>query len=68
MKYEFTKYQCSKRKKVGSSRGGFFEGFSLEDRVHYMIAPSMSFDKKLLNGIEGIEHYELRSFLGDFKS
>ena len=61
MKYEFTKYQCSKRKKLGHLES-FLKAFSLEDRVHYIIAPSMSFDKKLLNGIEGIEHYELRSF------
>ena len=47
---------------IVSSLEGFLKAFSLKERVHYIIAPSMSFDKKLLDGIEGIEHYELRSF------
>ena len=40
----------------------FLRALSLKDKIHYIIAPSMSFDKKLLSGIEGVEHYELRSF------
>lgn len=40
----------------------FLKAFSKGEKVHYVIVPSMSFDKKLLDGIEGIEHYELRSF------
>tara|TARA_B100000925_G_scaffold289712_1_gene273221 strand:+ start:1858 stop:3381 length:1524 start_codon:yes stop_codon:yes gene_type:complete len=40
----------------------FLNAFKRGEKVQYIIAPSMSFDRKLLQGIEGIEHYELRSF------
>ena len=39
----------------------FFKKSLDGETVHYLIIPSMSFDQELLEGIEGIGHYELRS-------
>ena len=48
--------------KFKNSLEGFLKAFNANAKVQYIIAPSMSFDKRLLEGIDGIEHYELRSF------